>query len=197
MSAVVQFEKDAAKDSLVFRRFAPGTELQLGMETMLVRLDGDKWSLRLRSPQEKIVIDGEGAWYGVNYCRMLQRAGFSELIPYRVEFIPDQRFQLGFFAEMNIRAAHLPGLAPYMRSHGCMTMLALLNERRAPMEGAVARALEAAVDEYLPDLSRIKARRDIIESKVEAALFPLFYQNGLCLTPHSFSIKGFAPPLLR
>ena len=194
---MVQFEKAAAKDSLVFRRFDPGAEVQLGMETMLARLDGEKWSLRLRAPQEKFVIGGEGAWYGVNYGRMLQRVGFGELMPYRVEAFPDQRFQLGFFAEMSIRTAHVPGLAPYMRSRDSMTMLELLNELRAPMEGAAVRALRAAVDEDMPELSRIKARREVIENKMEAVLFPLFYQNGLCLTPHSFSIKGFAPPLLQ
>lgn len=194
---MVQFEKEALKDTLIFRRFDSGDVIQLGMETMLAQVDGEGWSLRVRSPEEKIVIGEEGAWYGINYCGMLQRVGFSELIPYCVEAIPNQRFQLGFYADMKLRAVHIQGLLPYMRGRDRMTMLDLLIALRTPMENAAIRAIEAAVETELPDLSWIIERRSAIENKIEASLFPLFYRNGLCITPHSFSIKGFAAPLLH
>ncbi len=194
---MVQFDKEALNDTLIFRRFDCGDVVQLGMETMLAQVEGDQWSLRVRSPQEKIVIGKEGAWYGINYCSMSQRIGFSELIPYCVEAIPNQRFQLGFYADLKLRAAHIQGLLPYMRGRDRMTMLDLLNALRTPMENSAVRAIKAAVETELPDLSWIMERRSVIENKIEASLFPLFYRNGLCIMPHSFSIKGFAAPLLQ
>ena len=169
----------------------------LGEQSLLVRIEGEEWHCRAFPPWEEFTADDTGDWYAVNYRSIPQHIGFADLISYRVASIPGQIFRLGFHADFGIRAAHVPGLLPLMRSRESMRVLDAMNALRAPMKERIIQVLENVVGCEPPELKTVTQKSEEIQKGVESALFPLLYRNGLCMKPHTFLVRGFSPPMLR
>ena len=197
MGQSINFEKLARDETLVFLRLATGDTILPGEQSLLVRVEGEEWHCHTFPPWEEFTADGAGDWYAVNYRSMFQHIGFSDLISYRIASIPGQSFRLGFHADFSIRAAHVPGLLPLMRSRESMRVLDTMNALRAPMQEKIVQVLENVVGCEPPELKNVTKKSDEIQKGVESALFPLLYRNGLCMKPHTFLVRGFSPPMLR
>lgn len=197
MEQILRFDQTAERESIVFLRLTPGTAVLPGEQCMLVQKKEGEWRQRAFPPWETRTIENDGVWYGISFSRITQQIGFSDLIFYVIPDIPGQIFRLGFHGEMNIRAACVRALFPHMENRESITMLELLHLFKGSMHECAVHALETVLGPGIPELGQIIAKKDQIAQETESALFWLLYRNGLCIKPHSFAIRGFAPPLMQ
>ena len=193
MENILLFDTAARRENLVFQRFSPGMSVRLGEQTALVRVENDQWHHRACGPWETVRIE-DGDWYGIHYGVMIQRMGFSGLLPYVTDALPGRVFQLGFNAVAHVQTAHMTGLFSLLLQYDRMDALQLFHVLSGSMNQVVAAAFKEALGGGLPELRQITGRRQELQQAAEDVLFWLLFRNGLCLKRGSFAIQGFAQP---
>ena len=192
---MLDFEREAMEENVLFHRIQPGEQVRLGSYALLAGYDGHYWHCCVDRGGPEHQEDRYERWYAVNYRYMRQQMGFADLITYTVDAIPGHFFRLGFHADMTVCVSHVRGLSRFMADRDRMTLLQAFSVLREPMERAASLAVQETAGSQ-PTWDQLCGLSGAIREQTEGRFFRLLYDNGLCLMPHSLMIKGFATPRL-
>ncbi|MBQ8150341.1 MAG: hypothetical protein IJ041_07465 [Clostridia bacterium] len=201
---VIRFsnEHDAEGRPFLFRRYAPGTELEMDLRDCIAVLKDGDYTVHMHPPGQTFVCPQEGDTYAVN-CRDTDvNFGFRELGSYTAANIAGRCFPLGFYGVMRVRCIHINGLRGLMHrtpeatfswlrkdgsgDHYISLLQCTLDELCYDLKGIVAELLGAE-----PEFHQLQARQAELESALEAYLSRRMYACGVYLWPGTLKIQGF------
>lgn len=202
--SVIRFmdERDAQGRRLLFRRYAPGTVLELDLRDCIAVLKEGDYTVDMHPPGQTFICPEDGVTYAVN-CRDTDvNFGFRELGSYTVSNIPGRSFPLGFYGTMRVRCIHVDGLQGLMRS---MPEASFSWLRQDGSGDAYVSLLQCSLSELCYDLKKlvadllgpepafhsIKGRQAELEAALESYLSRRMYACGVYLWPGTLKIQGF------
>ncbi|MBQ7786236.1 MAG: hypothetical protein IJ381_08855 [Clostridia bacterium] len=174
----------------------PHTPLRLGASACAVILDGGKARLHIPAPDEVFFSPDQGTCCIVSLNTFRLTLGMKELIGYHAAGAPGHLFQLGFFGEITLKVAHIRGLSLLLRRSSDITVDTLFPMLGETLRPVMIEAFQSVLGSQPVDYQEILAQRAQLQVAAEKALFWALYPLGLCVKPHSFSIKGFSKPML-
>ncbi len=195
-------ERDAEGRPLLFRRYAPGTVLEMDLRDCIAVLKDGSYTVDMHLPGQTFTCPEEGDTFAVNCREADVNFGFRELGSYTVANIPGRRFPLGFYGVMRVRCIHVSGLRGLMQQVPEATFSWL---RKDGSGDSYVSLLRCTLDELCYDLKKLAAdvlgtepefhqlqeRQAELEAALEAYLSHRMYPCGVYLRPGTLKIQGF------
>lgn len=141
------------------------------------------------------MVPKAGEWYAVTTRPFLFAFGMGNLVEYRVKDFAKQTFFLGLFGQATCSVVHLRGFQRWMRGQVCVTRESLARA----LYDVLCRTVRPGVSEILHDIPEYSAcicQKKQLEKVIEKALFPLLYDNGICMKSQSYRILNFSKPTI-